>query len=151
LPLLREKGGVVSRAEVLGLGLSPHVVAAQIAARRWQRFGPAVLLHNAATTPSEQRRICLLNCGPRAVLTSFTAAHEWGLRGWERPEVQVLAPAGTTTPRLPGLRLHRIGDWSRADLAPARADDAATWSGVEWSGGGGTAGSSPSRSMGRIT
>lgn len=62
----------------------------------------------------------MINCGPRSVLTSFTAAARWGLGGWERDEVHVLAPAGTIRPRLRGLVLHRTRDWSRTELAEHR-------------------------------
>lgn len=62
----------------------------------------------------------MINCGPRAVLTSFIALEEWGLTGWSRAEVHVLAPSGTARPRLRGPVLHRTGDWSAVDLAPVR-------------------------------
>ncbi len=102
------------------MGIGPHDIAAQVQARRWQVIGSAVVLHNAGPTTAQWRRICLLNCGPRAVLTSFTAAEEWGLRGWERDDVHVLAAAGTTNPRLPRLVLHRCGTWRSVDLSAAR-------------------------------
>ena len=75
------------------------------------------MLHNGRLTRHQMWRVALINCGPRAVLTSFTAAEAWGLRGWTRDEIHVLAPAGTTRPRLRGLRLHRTTNWVRVDLA----------------------------------
>lgn len=62
----------------------------------------------------------LINCGPRSLLTSFTATTVLGLRGWDRPEIHVLAPAGTRHPALPGLVLHRAVDWSQVDKDPDR-------------------------------
>ena len=111
---------VVTRAELGALGITAHHIDAQVAARRWQRVGPAIVLHNARLTPREYRWLCMINCGPRALLTSFTAAQEWGLRGWERPGVHVLAPRGTIRPDLQGLRLHRVGTWSRVECVPGR-------------------------------
>lgn len=100
---------VYLRAELLRLGCTPSQLRARIAARRWQRIGRAVVLHAGPLTPAERRRVAVINCGPRAVLASFSAAEELGLDGWERDEVHVLAPAGVARPRLPGIAvvLHR--------------------------------------------
>lgn len=111
---------VTSRADLAALGFGPDHLAAQLRAGRWQLCGTAVVLHNTGLTPDERRQVALINCGPRAVLTSFTAADEWGLRGWLRTEIHVLAPAGTTRPRLRGLVLHRSGDWAGADIVRGR-------------------------------
>lgn len=111
---------VVGRRQLSAAGIDAHDIDAQVQARRWQRIGPAVVLHNAGPTKDEWREVCLINCGPRAVLTSFTAAEVWGLEGWTRDAIHVLAPAGTADPGLRGLRLHRVGDWTRADVVPPR-------------------------------
>lgn len=109
---------VTTRRELARLGIGAHGIRAQVAAGRWQVWGKAVVLHNTAPTVEQRRHAALINCGPRAVLTSFTAAEAWGLKGWARDEVHVLAPAGTRRPHFPGLVLHRTGRWDRADLVP---------------------------------
>jgi hypothetical protein len=111
--------GVASRAELSRVGVSCDLVAAQLAADRWRRIGTAVVLHNGRLSAEQRERVVLINCGPRAVLTSFTAAARWGLRSWERPEIHVLAPVGTRRPRLRGLVLHRTRDWARTRVAAA--------------------------------
>lgn len=113
-------GAVASRGRLAELGLSEEQVTAQLAADRWRAVGTAIVLHNGPPTRGQRERIATLNCGPRAVLTSFTAAARWGLRGWERDEVHVLAPGGTTRPRIDGVVLHRTRNWSRADIAAHR-------------------------------
>lgn len=117
---LGDFAGVATRRQLGLVGIGPDAVAAQAAARRWRVFGSAVLLHNGEPTRRQWWTIARTNCGPRAVLTSVTAAQDWGLRGWERDEVHVLAPAGTRHPGLRGLVLHRVGDWSRVERVPAR-------------------------------
>jgi hypothetical protein len=112
--------GVAHRDQLRELGFDAHHIDAHVAAGRWFRIGPAVILHNGPQTLSQRRQIALINCGPRAILTAFTALEDWGLAGWSRPDVHVLAPAGTTHPRLPHLVLHRTGNWSAVDAAPAR-------------------------------
>lgn len=115
-----EFAGVAHRDQLRALGFNAHHIDAHVAAGRWSRIGPAVILHTGPLPLSQQRRVALINCGPRAVLTAFTALEDWGLTGWSRSDVHVLAPAGTSRPRLPHLVLHRTGDWSAVDLDTAR-------------------------------
>jgi hypothetical protein len=112
--------GVADRRDLSRAGVGAELISAQLSADRWRRVGTAIVLHNGPLAPEQRERVALINCGPRAVLTSFTAARRWGLRGWDRPEVHVLAPAGTSRPRLRELVLHRTGDWSRVDVALGR-------------------------------
>ncbi len=112
--------GVASRRQLAALGIDADQVARQAAARRWQAWGAAVVLHNAEPDRAQRMQIAVLNCGPRAVLTSFTAAEAWGLRDWTRSQTHVLAPAGTRRPPIVGLILHRTTHWRRADIAAGR-------------------------------
>ncbi len=113
-----------TRRELHRLGCSPATVDAQLAAGRWRRVGRAVVLHNGELTREQRWRVGVLNCGPRAVLASFSAAELLGLRGWERDEVHVLAPAGVPKPAAIGFRviLHRTArpiDAARAGTCQA--------------------------------
>lgn len=112
--------GVASRRELAGLRITAEEVGSQVAARRWQVAGNAVVLHNAEPSVYQRRRIAAINCGPRAVLTSFTAITEWGLQGWDRGEVHVLAPVGTRRPAMAGLVLHRAVSWRPDEVMLAR-------------------------------
>jgi hypothetical protein len=81
------------------------------------------VLHNGVLTPADRRTVAVVNCGPRAVLTSFTAAAAFGLTGWERREVHVLAPPGTAgLGRRLGfvVVLHRSRRWSAVATDPRR-------------------------------
>ncbi len=112
---------VVTMAELRRAGWSGGAVRAQLAARRWQRFGRAVVLHSGPPTPAERRHVVLLNCGKRALLTAFTAAELHGLRGWERPAVHILLRAGTRVRDIEvSVRLHYAGDWTRIEAVPGR-------------------------------
>lgn len=117
----RERVGTVASCRQLArAGISAEQRRAQLEAGRWRRAGKATVLHNGPLTRSDQIAVAVINCGPRAIVTSFTAAQLWGLRGWERDEIHVLAPAGTRRPDIPRVQLHRIGDWSRREQAPGR-------------------------------
>jgi hypothetical protein len=103
-------------------GWSVSAVNAQLRARRWQRVGRAIVLHNGVLSVAERRRAALLNCGSPAALTAFTAAEEFGLRSWERPRIHVLVPGGTHVTRPAGLnmRVHYVGTWNEADVLALR-------------------------------
>lgn len=90
-------------------------VEANIRAARWQRLGSAIVVHSGPLTVDEQCRVALLNCGPRAAVTSFTAVRSCGLRGWDRDGIHVIAPLGVARPVVRGLdiRMH----WTRRPLA----------------------------------
>lgn len=97
---LRQRVGTVATYRQLArAGINAEQRRAQLRAGRWQRAGKATVLHNGPLTRSDQIAVAVINCGPRAIVTSFTAAQLWGLRGWERDEIHVLAPAGTRRPR----------------------------------------------------
>jgi hypothetical protein len=103
-------------------GWTAAAVRGHLDARRWQRVGRAVVLHNGPLTPDERRHVALLNCGPRAVLTAFTAAEVLGLTGWERDAIHVLVPGGARITRPPGipLRVHYTGAWDAIEQLRAR-------------------------------
>jgi len=113
---------VLSAAALAGRGVTRDRLRAELAARRWQQLGAAIVLHDGPLTRAQGWRVALINTGPRAVLAAFTAAELRGLRGWERDEVHVLAPAGSSSRLVPGLtvRLHRSRrGWPPATDPPA--------------------------------
>ena len=112
--------GVASRRELTLVRVADDEVAGHLAARRWREVGTAIVLHNGPLAHDQRCRIATINCGPRSALTSFTSVTEWGLAGWGRPEIHVLAPGGTTRPPLRGIVLHRTRDWARAEVAFGR-------------------------------
>lgn len=113
---------VASIPALVGRGWSEDAVWAQLRARRWQRIGRAVVLHNGGLSEAERRRAALVNCGSPAVLTAFTAAEEFGLRSWERPRIHVLVPGGAhvTRPGVLNMRVHYVGSWSEAEILGVR-------------------------------
>jgi len=101
---------VASRASLYATGWTEAQVRAQLAARRWQLCGNAVVLHNGPLSRRQRWDAALINTGPRAILTGFTAAEYLGLTGWQRDWIDVLAPAGASPPvaaALLRIRLHR--------------------------------------------
>lgn len=119
-------------------GRTESEIRAHVRAGRWQRFGHAIVLHNAEPNRRDVHRIVLANCGRRAVLTAFTALEEQGFDGWERDQTHVLVPGGTHVRCVPGLptRVHYTSHWDEEQhlvgrqlhrVAPALAHAAATF------------------------
>lgn len=102
-------------------GKTPGQIRGQVEARRWQRIGRAVVLHNGPLHPDEIPRVALINSGPRSVLTAFSSARVHGLDGWERNWVDVLVPPGARVARPPGvaIRIHYTGDWDAVSTVRA--------------------------------
>lgn len=124
LPTARDdaRWTVATLPALLDRGWTQAAARAQFRARRWQRVGRAVLLHNGEPSVAELRRAAVLSAGPRAALTAFTAVEEHGLRSWERDEIHLLVPGGTHVPRLPGqaLRIHYVGSWDTREILAIR-------------------------------
>lgn len=111
---VRSRSTVLSLNTLAGAGVSWKTVHAQCAARRWQRLGTAVVLHNGELRRRERWEVARLAVSPSALLTAFTAAEFLGLTGWERDTVHVLGGPGAkqhTTLPFP-VRLHRTGNWA---------------------------------------
>ncbi len=131
---------VVSPADLTAQGWSPDAIRAQLDGGRWRRVGRAIVRYNGPLGAADARRVALINCGRRALLTSFTAAELHGLRGWERDEIHVLAAHGARVRCVSSLaiRVHyaaelpipsRFGERLHA-LAPALLVAAASFASI---------------------
>jgi hypothetical protein len=112
---------VTTGRQLLRGGWTAGAIRGQLDARRWQRDGRAVLLHNAPPSRREQLDIALINAGPRSVLTSFTAAEVLGLQGWLRPTIHVLVPSGARLSTALRATVHYASDWDEAEHLTARS------------------------------
>ena len=76
-------------------GITPARIRAELAARRWRRWGYAIALHNGALLPQERWHVARIHAGRGALITGFTAAEACGLSGWDRPVIELLCKPGT--------------------------------------------------------
>lgn len=100
------RGGVVSRAELLGLGLSSRSVDYRLSCGRLHLLYRGVYaVGHRVVAPAGIRLAAVLAGGPGAVLSHRAAAALWGLRPDSRPKVEITVPR-SRRPRA-GLEQHQ--------------------------------------------
>jgi hypothetical protein len=97
---------VVSRAQLLALGVSRGAVEHWLSVGRLQLLYRGVYAVGHASLGREGRRLAaVLACGPGAVLSHRSAASQWGLLRTDQTRIDVTAARGRHG--APGIRLHR--------------------------------------------
>jgi len=93
--LLADQGGVATRTQLGGVGLSASFVQAQIDGGRWQALNEHVVVtHNGPLTREQQRWAVDLSTPGLHAMCSLTALQMWGGVGFEVDEVHVIVPRG---------------------------------------------------------
>jgi hypothetical protein len=83
-------------------------VKRRVARQRWQRpLRGTVVVHSGPLSQQQQIWAAVLAAGRGAVCAGLTAAQLEGLRGYDRPAIDLLIPAGRRLRPLPGVRVHR--------------------------------------------
>jgi hypothetical protein len=109
--------GLVSRRRLNAAGVDRFKIRNQVRAGRWRTVGPIVVVTFTGDLTWEQRAWAgHLHAGPSSALAGLTSARLQGLRGWDRPSVEVLIPVSTTVSDLEGMSYRR----TRRDLGDLR-------------------------------
>jgi very-short-patch-repair endonuclease len=104
--LAARQWGVVSLAQLGGLGIGARAAQRRAQAGKLRRVHRGVYAVGGAVLPREGRWLAaVMACGPRAVLSHVSAAVHWNLLQYEPPLPEVTAPASRKG--VPGIRLHR--------------------------------------------
>ena len=106
--LLRAQHGVVEVTQLAELGATTELIAAHLAARRWQRPLPRVYATFSGPLPRESR-IAAAICygGAAAILSHRTAAEEWRMLPVIDGPVHITLPYTSSAVHQPGVRVHR--------------------------------------------
>jgi very-short-patch-repair endonuclease len=113
--LTREQHGVVTRGQLLALGMPPRAIRGHLDGGQLHRIWSGVYAVGRPHVGQLGRfKAATLACGSEAQLSHLSAAALWGLRPQPGGPIDVVVPAGSFH-RLRGIRLHR-----RSDLAPPR-------------------------------
>jgi very-short-patch-repair endonuclease/predicted transcriptional regulator of viral defense system len=114
--------GVVSRAQLVGLGLSDEGIRKRVVAGRLHRLHRGVYaVGHPAVTQQGRWLAAVLACGPGAVLSHGSAAQLWGLPWRQKGRIDV------TVPGTGGRRRRRLVVVHRS---PLPADEVATKDGI---------------------
>ena len=122
--LLIAQDGVLTRAQVLGAGMTYKAVVVRLRTGRWQRLQRGVYAAFSGE-PSRSALIwaAVLRGGPDAVLSHQTAAELSGLLASPEGLVHLTVPSAAPVDRIPGVVLHYSGRLAQARhpvLEPAR-------------------------------
>ena len=115
--------GVVTRAQLLGVGLTDRVLSRRFTQQRLRRIHRGVYLVGPLTAPHAPEMAAVLASGRGAVVSHRSAAALWGLLRHPGPAgpVDVTVPGGTRGNR-PGVRARRV-----IRLEP---DETTTWKAI---------------------
>lgn len=109
--------GVVTRDQLLALGLSPSAIDRRLRAGRLIRLHPGVYAVGHTAISFHARQLAtVLACGPTAVLSHGSAAALWDLVGSQPSRIHVIVrtSAGITGPA--GVHLHRYRSLADEDV-----------------------------------
>lgn len=102
----RQSHGVLSRAELLALGVTREQVATRVARGEWEALAGRLVRSRAAPDGPEQRlEIALRRAGPSAIASYGSAAWLWNIG--KPPERPVLTVGRTGPGRVLGADVHR--------------------------------------------
>lgn len=118
--LAAEQGGVVSRRQLYGSGVTRWMVKGNVRARRWRRVGDqSVAVHTGPLAPEGHRWAAVFQGGPRAMLDGTSALEVAGLERYSSTRVRVSVPRGAKVRRNRRYDIRQTRRWSADDFAPA--------------------------------
>jgi len=98
--LAEDQFGLVTRDQLRAAGVTPGVIAAQVAAARWRVVGHrTVSLTTGPLGREAVRWLAVLEGGDECVLAGLSALHAGGLDGFPTERVHVAVPLGSKTCR----------------------------------------------------
>lgn len=115
-----EQGGVVSRPQLLALGVSRGQIRANIAGRRWRKVrSQTVATHTGELTATGEQWAAVLEAGPRAVLDGASSLIASGLKGFDETTFRISVPKGSRRRRGAGLNVHQTRRYRATDRSPS--------------------------------
>lgn len=108
--LARRQHGVVTRAQLLELGLGPDAIHYRAKAGTFRRLYRGVYLAGPIMPPHAREMAAVLACGPAALLADWSAAALWELvpPREDRPAPVHVVTVGRWSADRPGIRVRRV-------------------------------------------
>ncbi|TCJ28070.1 hypothetical protein [Nocardioides jejuensis] len=99
------QAGLLTRAQLSGLGYDERHVRHRLGSDRWQLITPIVVATFTGTLTRDQLMWAgVLHGGPRSAVGGIAALELHGIRNWTRPEISVVIPKSHKVERLDGVR-----------------------------------------------
>ena len=100
--------GVVSRRQLLGLGLTRWQIKAQLRAQRWKAHGrQTISTHTGDLNAAAMRWYAVFEAGPRSAVDGASSLEAAGLTGWKSDTIRVSVPRGAPAVRRRGLMVRQ--------------------------------------------
>lgn len=114
--LAGEQGGVVSRRQLYGAGVTRWQVVANVRARRWQAIGDqSVCVHAGPLEREGHWWAAVFQGGPRACLDGAASLAASGLERFTVERIRVSVPRGAKVRRTPTYDIRQTRRWTEAD------------------------------------
>jgi very-short-patch-repair endonuclease len=114
--LAEQQGGVISRPQLLEIGVTRGQVRAQVSARRWRRWRSQCLaVHTGELSDTGQLWAAVLEAGPRAVLDGASSLLASGLKGFTEESIRISVPRSSRRRRGRGMNVHQTRRYRASD------------------------------------
>lgn len=118
--LAHAQEGVLSRRQLLALGLTRWQILAQLKAGRWKAHGrQTIAIHTGELNAVAWRWYAVFESGPRSVIDGASALEAAGLTGWHSNAVRVSVPRGAPAVHRRGLIVRQTRRLRPSDVMPA--------------------------------
>ena len=115
--LARRQGGVISRRQLLDLGVPRWRTRAQVAARRWRRHHrQTIAIHTALLPPKAKEWSAVFEAGSRGALDGSSSLIAAGLTGFSEDRQRVSVPRGAKVFRSSRINIRQTRRWRREDI-----------------------------------
>jgi len=119
--LADDQGGVVSRRQVYGLGLTRAEVTAHLRGGRWQRVhSQSLAVHTGPLAAAGLLWAAVFEGGDRACLDGASSLIAAGLEHFTEDTIRVSVPRGVLVRRAPGIRIRQTRRLEPSDAATMR-------------------------------
>lgn len=116
--LARSQGGVISRRQLLRLGVTRWQTRQQLRARRWNaHHRQTIAVHTGPLQAHALHWSAIFESGDRGVLDGVSALVAAGLKGFDTKAIRVSLPRGARVFRLPGVDMRQTRRLKPADVA----------------------------------
>lgn len=115
--LARRQGGVISRRQLLSLGVPRWRTRAQVRARRWRRHHRQTIAIHTGPLPSlAVQWFAVFEAGSRGALDGVSSLIAAGLTGYEEKRQRVSVPRGAKVYRSAHVNIRQTRRWRREDI-----------------------------------